>query len=552
MQLKALRLGAMGLAGAVLLAAALPAPHAAAQAADDPAIASERETELVRIQRAVLDLVRHVGKDREREVRNLVSTYASRTSRDTLESQIAWIEEIESGDPRVMYETALRLRDGDGLPLHRDAAVTWLERAGDHGVPEGLFEASRMLLANPLREDDILRSDDFLRRAARKGVAEAQKVLGLQLASGGARPFRKDNEREFEIYRARMWLLLASANGADVGDLYAVVGPLSPYRDQKVVRAIIERAAGRSLPTLWPIFEDDEAEGWREKRDIAMRWKECDRVLSILTSAAQTGDAGADLELARSYDNGTCVGADAVKAHAHYEAAANGGEVEAFLPAALMYYDGRGAPKDLQKARHWFKAAALNLVDKSPSDDRRMIIARNGLRRANGLRPRLFPAELAAEIIWLREIEDSEPQVLYETALRVRDGDGLPWVRDAAVALLRLAAKRGVMEANYDLGMLLLDAPRGFLDAADGIRALALAGDNGFVPAQVELGRRYASGNGVRRWDHTAYVWLLMADENGADVAALLEEVGGRLTGRERRAAREVAEKAASYPLRSR
>lgn len=53
-----------------------------------------------------------------------------------------------------------------------------------------------------------------------------------------------------------------------------------------------------------------------------MRWRDCDRVVSILTGAAQTGETAAELELARSYDNGTCMEGDAAKAFAHYEAAA--------------------------------------------------------------------------------------------------------------------------------------------------------------------------------------------------------------------------------------
>ena len=552
MQLKSLHFGAMALACAALLAAALPGPHAAAQTNDDAAISSERTAEQTRIQRNVLDLVRHVGKDREREVRDLRWKYASGVSREYLDSQIAWIEEIEGGDPRVMFEAALRLRDGDGLPKHRDAAVTWLERAGDHGVTEGLFEASRMLLAKPSEMDDVFYSDILLRRAARRGVAAAQKELGLQLASGGARPNRRGSGRDFELYRARMWLLLARANGAEVGDLDAAVGPFPPDRDRKNVRAIIERAAGRSLPSLWPIIEDDEAEDWRERRSIAMRWWECDRVITILTGAAQTGEIEAELELARSYDNGTCVNADALKALAYYEAAANGGEVEAILPVGLMYYDGRGAPRDLQMARHWFKAAALNLVAESPNDDRRMIIARNSLRRANGLRARLFPAELAAEIDWLREIEAGDPRVLFRTALRVRDGDGLPQVHLAAVKWLRLAGRRGVPEAYFERALAFLNASPRYRDTQRGVNVLALSGRSGFVPAQVEMGRRFAAGEGVMQWDHAAYVWLLMAKDNGADVAALLDEVGGRLSRTERRMAHEEAEKGTYYPLDSR
>lgn len=226
--------------------------------------------------------------------------------------------------------------------------------------------------------------------------------------------------------------------------------------------------------------------------------------------------------------------------------------MRAILLVGFMYYDGRGAPKDLQKARHWFKAAALNLIALSPRQDRRTESLERNLPGADAFRARTIPPELAAEIEWLNEIERGDPRVMYATALRLRDGDGLPQHREAAVALLRLAAKRGVMEANYDLGVMLLDAPRDYLDTADGIRALIEAGDNRFVPAQVELGRRYATGDGVRRWDRSAYGWLLMAEDNGADVAALLEEVGGRLSEDERRSARADAERRSSHPLRSR
>ncbi len=552
MQLKALRLGAMTLAGAVLLAGAPPASHAAAQSSSDPAASSSSEAAQIQIGRDVLDLVLFVGKARERKVRNLRWKYASGVSREYLDSRIAWIEEIESGDPRVMYETALRLRDGDGLPQHRDAAVTWFERAGDHGVPEGLFEASRMLLANPLRDGDIRRSDDFLRRAARKGVAEAQKVLGLQLVSGGARPYRRDRDREDEYRHAYMWLLLAEANGADVGDMFARDGRFLSEQELKMARAILERAAGRILPRYWPAIEDGVPEDWRDRLDIALRWHECERAISILNSAAQTGDTAAEFELARNYETGTCVKSDAAKALEHYEAAAKGGDIFARIPLGLMYYDGRGTPRDMTKARFWFKTEALNLVAESPRRDTRMEIARRNLRLSGGVRLRPFPVELAAAIEWVNGIEDGDPHVLHETALRVRDGDGLPQVHDAAVMWLRLAGKRGVPEANYDLALTLLDAPRGYRDTTGGIRALALAGRDGFVPAQVELGRRYAAGDQVQQWDHAAYVWLLIARENGADVASLLEEVGGRLTKRGRQAAREDASKGTYFPLDSR
>lgn len=245
MQLKSLRLGAMAFAGAVLLAAALPTPHAAAQTTGDPAISAEQKAGQVRIQRAVLDLVRYVGKAREREVRGLRGKYASGVSREYLDSRIAWIEEIERGDPRVMYETALRLRDGDGLPQRRDAALTWLERAGDHGVPEGYYAAARMLLDEP---DDFLNRimvDDLLKRAARKGVAAAQRDLGMRLIAAGP--------QSGGSYWGYHWLLLAQVNGADVdtGALTEAGASLSAEH-RLAVGLKIEMAVGKNLSIFWP------------------------------------------------------------------------------------------------------------------------------------------------------------------------------------------------------------------------------------------------------------------------------------------------------------
>ena len=535
MQLKALRLGTMAFAGVVFLTAALPTPHAAAQATDDavaqttddPAISSEREAP-VRIERAVLNLVRHVGKDREREVRSLRSTYGSSTSRDTLESQIAWIEEVESGDPRVMYEMALRLRDGDGLPQHRDAAVTWLERAGDHGVPEGLFEASRMLLANPLREDDIFRSDDFLKRSARGGVAEAQKVLGLQFASGGARPFRKDRRREREYREAYIWLLLAEANGADVGDMFAASEKFLLDEERKTARAIVDRGVGRNLPRYWPGIEDGEVEDWWEKWQIALRWRECGLAISILAGAAQAGETEAELELARSYRRGVCVATDAAKALAHYVAAAKIGDTRAILRVGFMYYDGRGAPKDLQTASRWFKAAALNLVAASPRLDRRMEALERNLPGGDAFRARAIPPELAAEIDWLNEIERGDPRVMYETALRLRDGDGLPQHRDAALIWFERAGDHGVPEGFHAAARMRLDDLDIVLDPVDtflnrmaGENLLERAARHGLAAAQKELSLyELADLQQYGNYDNGPYIWLLLAQENGAAVSA--------------------------------
>ena len=82
--------------------------------------------------------------------------------------------------------------------------------------------------------------------------------------------------------------MLARANGADVGDFDAASKNFLPEKERETARAIVDRAVGRSLPSLWPTIEGGEAEYWQEKRNIAMRWRGCDRVITILTTCAPT------------------------------------------------------------------------------------------------------------------------------------------------------------------------------------------------------------------------------------------------------------------------
>ena len=228
--------------------------------------------------------------------------------------------------------------------------------------------------------------------------------------------------------------------------------------------------------------------------------------------------------------------------------------MQSALRVGLLYYDGRGVAQDFTAARFWFKAAALNLVSFafSYSGKERLNRVEFDMPRTGDYDRREPPPELVAEFAWVAEVEGGDPQTLFETALRVRDGRGLPQVREAAERWLVKAGERGVPEAYYDLGLTYLDAPIEPHDVGDGVFYLAMAGRDGFVPAQVEMGRRYAGGEQLQQWSQAAYVWLLMARDNGADVAVLLDEVGGRLSGRERFTALEEAEKGTYYPLRSR
>ena len=69
------------------------------------------------------------------------------------------------------------------------------------------------------------------------------------------------------------------------------------------------------------------------------------------------------------------------------------------------------------------------------------------------------------------------------------------------------------------------------------------------MKAQVELGRRFALGDQIDRWDYAAYVWLLIAKSNGADVDADLDRIRPHLSEGQLMIAPGDARRGAYYPV---
>ncbi len=83
------------------------------------------------------------------------------------------------------------------------------------------------------------------------------------------------------------------------------------------------------------------------------------------------------------------------------------------------------------------------------------------------------------------------------------------------IANLRYAARRGDMQAQYDLAVA-LDCGLGVRrDGAESLQWFQKAAEQGHVGAQSALGWKYMTGNGVPADDSAAYEWLRRAAERG-------------------------------------
>ena len=264
-----------------------------------------------------------------------------------------------------------------------------------------------------------------------------------------------------------------------------------PRRAARPIRSVLIAAALWLAPaTVADLAAQDVSDDWQDQVGFAVLNGQCERAFELLEEARRFAQPLADHFLAGLYEDGRCVARDYHEAFELYQIAADQDFFQSFPRIGLMYLEGRGAPGDREAARFWFRKTVMS-IHSFPRESRLLFI------RAM-LSERDVPQAVLDEFEWANGLEDGVPRALYEAALRVRDGDGLPQDEDAAIRLLRLAGDRGVPEARYEAGLMLLDAAEDHRWSW-GLVLIAKAGAAGLVEAQEEVGLRFAYGRGVRQ-----------------------------------------------------
>lgn len=78
----------------------------------------------------------------------------------------------------------------------------------------------------------------------------------------------------------------------------------------------------------------------------------------VLKMAAEAGEAKAQFELGKKYNNGDGVAQDNAEAAKWYRKAAEQGHVGSQYNLALIYSEGEGVAKDCAEAAKWWRKAA--------------------------------------------------------------------------------------------------------------------------------------------------------------------------------------------------
>lgn len=234
--------------------------------------------------------------------------------------------------------------------------------------------------------------------------------------------------------------------------------------------------------------------------------------------AAENGDAEAQFNLGRMYDEGHGVPRNPYEAVKWYRLAADQGHALGEANLGVMYMSGEGVPKDLAEAVRWFRLAAEQGDSTGQCNLGSMYGSGSGVPRDDTEAAKWY--RLAA--MQGNALGQSNLGGMYLT------GQGVPKDATEAVKWFRLAADQGSALGQSNLGLMYSIGQGVTKDHVEAVKWFRLAAEQGTAEAQFNLARKYVLGEGVPKDYVQAHSWLRLAAEGGVEEAPKMLKVLAR------------------------
>ncbi|SRR5579871_356070 len=230
--------------------------------------------------------------------------------------------------------------------------------------------------------------------------------------------------------------------------------------------------------------------------------KKATLLVILLCAAPMWADTQAGLEAFKNKDY--------EKAYKEWRASADAGFADAQFDLGVLYAHGLGVKQDLGEAERWYRRSA-----EQGYPDAEFALGEMYARGwSAGAR------DQAAAQRWMN-LESSEGYMPSPDWDNIADYGMAKDVKQAAY-WYRLAAEKGLAEAQYSLGRLYATGKGVPHDEEQATNWVRVAASQGYPPAEARLGTRYATGNGTTQDDRLAYFWLTLAYLHGEKSAEKL------------------------------
>jgi uncharacterized protein len=201
---------------------------------------------------------------------------------------------------------------------------------------------------------------------------------------------------------------------------------------------------------------------------------------------------------------------DYQRAFREWRVSADAGMADAQFDLGVLYAHGLGVPQDLGEAERWYRQSA-----EQGYPDAEFAL---GEMYSRGWGAGARDQANAMRWLQLESSGDGMPTADWDTV----SDYGLPKDQKQAAYWYRLAAEKGLAEAQYSLGRLYATGKGVPHDEEQATAWVRSAASQGFPPAEARLGARYAAGKGTTQDDRLAYFWLTLAFLHGEKSAEKL------------------------------
>lgn len=431
----------------------------------------------------------------------------------------------ETGTPLAQYRYGRVLIEGRGGPRDPMGAVAWLEKAVAQNHAEAATLLARIYLSNVPGgpERDPARAAELLTRAATRGDAAAQYLLGLLYQNGEG--VARDGEAAFN------WLLAAAEQQhpeaqTALAQLY-LAAPEGERNVEEGLRWLREAASvGVADAQLRLAMLLDDPDSGATNRTEALDW---------FRRAAEQGAPLAQRMLGTRYLQGDGVEADPQEAFRWLTRAAEAGDAGAMTNLGYAFASGTGTAQDLGQAARWYNMAAEHGLGRAMVALGRLVETGSGVTADFDAAVALYVRALETPDARLGRLELARLAVAGKLEGKIAPQRAVPWVAaaarsgvDGAEDWLAQRAGAGEARAQSALGRLLLDtAPDRLEEALTLLRDAAESGDG---LAQFALAEVLARGDQGGAPDYvTAHKWYNVAATLGHPEAAERREVLGNL-----------------------
>lgn len=236
-----------------------------------------------------------------------------------------------------------------------------------------------------------------------------------------------------------------------------------------------------------------------------------DLELSHLEAIAAQGDISAQYQLGNRYRDGKGVPKDRNKAASWYHMAAEKGSVEADVELGTMYWNGHVNIHPV----NWERVLVVWLVAAEKGDPSAQRRVGECYRNRCGV-----PYDPNKSVEWLQKSADQGNLIAQFALGQMYYGNrGIPRNDSLAFKWVEMAALRGYQSAEVDLSRMYAI---GFCAPKDPVKAFEWArkaAEVGNLDAQTDLGRMYFNGEGVPKDIANAVAWSRKAAEQGSGPA---------------------------------